>query len=110
MQRRRFTIEFKQQVIQEAKEVGNAAQVARRHNINPKMLYRWIDQAEHTDWKTTDASSKAVAAYTPSPQEFRSLEGENKQLKELLGEKDLEIAVLRDLLKKQNPAYRTKLK
>lgn len=76
MQRRRFTIEFKQQVIQEAKEAGNASQVARRHNINPKMLYRWMDQAEHTD-----SASKAIAAYTPSTQEFRSLEGENKQLK-----------------------------
>ncbi|WP_405082309.1 transposase [Paenibacillus chitinolyticus] len=97
-------------MIQEAKEVGNAVQVARRHDINPKMLYHWIEQSEHTDWKTTDSSSKAVAANTPSPQEFRSLEGENKQLKELLGEKDLEVAVLRDLLKMQNPAYRTKLK
>ncbi|MDQ0049965.1 transposase-like protein [Paenibacillus polymyxa] len=35
MQRRRFTIEFEQQVIQEAKEVGNASQVARRQNIKP---------------------------------------------------------------------------
>ncbi|TDF91720.1 transposase [Paenibacillus piri] len=92
-----------------SQEVGNAAQVARRHNINPKMLYRWMDQVEHTDWKITDSSAKAVSAYVPSPQE-RALEGENKQLKELLGEKDLEIAVLRDLLKKQNPAYRSKSK
>ena len=30
------------------------------------------------------------------------------QLKKLLGEKDLEIAILRDLVKKMNPAYRTK--
>lgn len=108
MQRRRFTMEFKQQVIQEAKEVNNAAQVARRHNLNAKMLYRWMEQAEHTDWKTTDVSAKAISSYMPSPREFRTLEGENKQLKELLGEKDLEIAVLRDLLKKQRPAYRTK--
>jgi len=35
-----------------------------------------MDQAEHTD-----SASKAIAAYTPSMQEFRSLEGENKQLK-----------------------------
>lgn len=28
MQRRRFALEFKQQLIQEAKEVGNASQVA----------------------------------------------------------------------------------
>jgi transposase len=76
MQRSRFTIEFKQQVIQEVKEVGSASQVVRRHNIKPKMLYRWMDQAEHTD-----SASKAIMAYTPSTQEFRSLEGENKQLK-----------------------------
>ncbi|TBL77433.1 transposase [Paenibacillus thalictri] len=110
MQRRRFTLEFKQQIIQEAKEVGNASQVARRHNMNPKMLYRWMNEAEHTDWQQSEASAKIIKTYVPSPQEFRSLEGENKQLKGLLGEKDLEIAVLRDLLKKQNPAYRTKLK
>ncbi|MED4600228.1 transposase [Paenibacillus validus] len=110
MQRRRFTLEFKQQIIQEAKEVGNASQVARRHNLNPKVLYRWMNEADHTDWQQTEPSAKTIKAYVPSPQEFRSLEGENKQLKELLGEKDLEIAVLRGLLKKQNPAYRTKLK
>ncbi|GAC42367.1 Na+/H+ and K+/H+ antiporter [Paenibacillus popilliae ATCC 14706] len=39
-------MEFKQQVIQEAKEVGNAAQVARRHNLNAKMLYRMLDEMD----------------------------------------------------------------
>lgn len=62
MQRRRFTLEFKQQVIQEAKEIGNASQVARRHNINPKVSYRWMKEAEHTDWQQTDRSSKMVKA------------------------------------------------
>ncbi|SDS68609.1 Transposase [Paenibacillaceae bacterium GAS479] len=110
MQRRRFTIEMKNQIIKEAKEVGNASQVARRHSIDPKVLYRWMKAAEHTDWKQTDPTTKVVAAYTPSPKEFRSMEGENRQLKELLGEKDLEIAVLRDLQKKHDPAYRTRLR
>ena len=53
---------------------------------------------------------KAVTSYTPSPGEFRELETENDKLKKLLGEKDLEIATLRDLVKKVNPAYRTKWK
>ncbi|MDQ6423671.1 transposase [Paenibacillus sp. LHD-117] len=110
MQRRRFSVEMKNQIIQEAKEVGNASQVARRHSIDPKILYRWMKAAQHTDWKQADPANKVVATYTPSPQEFRTLEGENRQLKELLGEKDLEIAVLRDLLKKQDPAYRTRLR
>lgn len=34
MQRKRYPIEFKQQLIQEAQEAGNASQVARRHEID----------------------------------------------------------------------------
>ncbi|QHZ55179.1 transposase [Brevibacillus sp. NSP2.1] len=108
MQRRRYSIEFKQQLIQEAHEVGNASQVARRHGIDPKMLYRWIRDSKHADWQNTSSEAKAVTSYTPSPGEFRELETENDKLKKLLGEKDLEIAILRDLVKKVNPAYRTK--
>ncbi|MGF9715218.1 hypothetical protein EXW96_18650 [Paenibacillus sp. JMULE4] len=37
MQRKSYSIEFKQQLIQEALEVGNASQVARRHGIDGKM-------------------------------------------------------------------------
>jgi len=33
------------------------------------------------------------------------LEKENNQLKKILGEKDLEIAILRDLIKKKNPGF-----
>ncbi len=40
MQRKRYSLEFKQQLVQEAKEAGNASQVARRHGIDVKMLYR----------------------------------------------------------------------
>ncbi|CAM3279723.1 transposase [Brevibacillus invocatus] len=110
MQRKRYPIEFKQQLVQEAQDAGNASQVARLHGIDAKMLYRWIRDSKHVDWKNTPAEAKAVKSYTPSPGEFRELETENDQLKKLLGEKDLEIAILRDLVKKVNPAYRTKWK
>ena len=46
----------------------------------------------------------------PSSKEFKELETENDKLKNILGEKDLEIAILRDLLKKTNPASPKKLK
>lgn len=74
------------------------------------MLYRWIHDSKHADWQNTLAGAKAVTSYTPSSGEFRELETENDKLKKLLGEKDLEIAILRDLVKKVNPAYRTKWK
>lgn len=49
--------------------------------------------------------------YTPpTAQEFKELESENGQLKQILGEKDMEIAILRDLIKKSQPGYRTKLR
>ncbi|ERI10929.1 transposase [Aneurinibacillus aneurinilyticus] len=110
MQRKRYSLEFKQQLVQEAKEAGNTTQVARRHGIDVKLLYRWIRNSKHADWQNASPEAKAVTSYTPSPGEFRELETENDKLKKLLGEKDLEIAILRDLVKKVNPAYRTKWK
>ncbi|MFS0555913.1 transposase [Brevibacillus sp. 179-C9.3 HS] len=64
MQRKRYPIEFKQQLIQEAQETGNASQVARRHEIDVKMSYRWIRDSKHTDWKNTPADAKAVTLLT----------------------------------------------
>lgn len=42
MKRNRYTQEFKHQIVQEAAEVGNTAQVARRHDLNLKMVYQWV--------------------------------------------------------------------
>jgi len=110
MQRKQYTMEFKQQVLQEVHEVGTAAQVARRHGLTPKMVYNWMERSKHHDWQTTSPEAKKVASYIASPAEFKELETENDRLKKILGDKDLEIAILRDMLKKVNPAYRTKLK
>jgi transposase len=38
------------------------------------------------------------------------LSQENEQLKKMLGDKELEIAILKDLIKKKNPHLLTKLK
>ncbi len=59
--------------------------------------------------KTHHQNPKKVAAYTPSPKEFQALEHENDKLKKLLGEKDLEIAILRDLVKKGEPRLSDKI-
>ncbi|MTV51078.1 transposase [Heliobacillus mobilis] len=110
MTRKQYPKEFKEQVIQEARECGNIAQVARRHEVHVNMLYRWIQQSKHKSWQDAPEDAKKVSAYVPSPKEFVQLESENDRLKQLLGEKDLEIAILRDLIKKKNPGYLTKLK
>jgi hypothetical protein len=69
-----------------------------------------MEQAKHKDWQETADAAKQLTAYVPTPREFKELETENDKLKGLLGEKDLEIAILRDLLKKTNPASLKRLK
>ncbi len=102
--------EFKEQVLKEVEEIGSVPQVAKRHGLSDKSVYRWINQAKHKDWNETAGGAKKTTSYIPSAQEFKGLESENQALKQRLGEKDLEVAILRDLLKKTNPAILKKLK
>lgn len=80
MASKQYTPEFKAQIIKEAKEVGNIALVARKHNISNKNIYNWVKSAK---LKTTNPSLS-----------------ENKKLKKELSEAKLELLILKDLLKK----------
>jgi transposase-like protein len=86
--------ELKQQIIKEVEETSNIALVARNHGIAPTTINGWL--------KNKDIIGKSG----PKSGEFNSsnyvkqVEKENDQLKKILGEKDLEIAILKDLLKK----------
>lgn len=65
--------------------------MARRHEISPNTIQGWVKRSRNP--KQTIASNNLVAS--------KEVEKENEQLKKILGEKDLEIAILKDLLKKQ---------
>ncbi|EGL81411.1 transposase IS3/IS911 family protein [Caldalkalibacillus thermarum TA2.A1] len=103
MKRQRHSVEFKIQVVKEALEAGNKAAVARRYDIHPNLVHRWTK--EYQDGKFGDVDITAIPTL-----DAKALSQENEQLKKLLGEKDLEIAILRDLLKKKNPHLLKKLK
>lgn len=105
MDRRRYTQEFKQQVILEAQETGNAAQVAREHKISPNLLYTWIKKSKHREWKQAHPDAKKVLASTPTVEEYRELEQQVDKANHVINELALEIEILRDLLKKQNPDW-----
>lgn len=99
----RHSKDFKLQVVKEALETGNKAAVARRYEIAPNMLHRWTK--EYEAGKFGDVSLEGISSL-----ETKVLSQENDQLKKLLGEQALEIAILRDLIKKKNPHLLTKLK
>jgi transposase-like protein len=103
MKRIKHSKEFKLQVIKEAQETGKISLVARRYELNPNMVSRWI--REYKDGKFGDVD----VAVLPDL-DSQELSKENEKLKVLLGEKDLEIAILRDLIKKKNPHLLKNLK
>ncbi len=94
--RKQYSKEFKEKVIKEAIETENASLVARQYDLSASMLNRWIREFKNPkkqpivnkEYKNDDAAMKA-------------LETENETLKKLLGDKDLKIAILEDLLKKR---------
>ncbi len=99
MQRKNYSPEFKQQVIKEAREVGNRSLVARKYDIAHSIVNKWVRGS---------GSNGASHTAPPMPQDHKQILVENEQLKKLLGKKELEIEILRDLLKKTNPHLKIK--
>ncbi|RFU70027.1 transposase [Bacillus sp. V59.32b] len=98
MKRTVHSREFKIQVSKAVIETNNGALVARRYELSPNMVNRWVK--ELNEGKYDDGS---IPVAVSAPLETKKLANENHQLKKLLGEKDLEIAIRRDLIKKKNP-------
>lgn len=100
MKGKAYSDELKEQILKEVDDTGNIALVARNHNIPTTTINTWL--------KKRNKVGKVCATRGPKSNNFNSnnyskeIEKENDQLKKLLGEKDLEIAILKDLLKKTN--------
>lgn len=82
---RSYTPEFKEQLIKEAKDLGNMTAVARNHNVPLVTLQQWI--AKSTSKKPSKDSLS------------------NTELKKKLADAELENRVLKELLKKTNQAW-----
>ncbi|AMA73332.1 transposase [Aneurinibacillus sp. XH2] len=103
MTRRKYSIDFKKQVVKEAKETGNLAAVARRYELSANMVGRWKREFESGKHGEIDFSMVPVL-------DAEEVVKENEQLKRLLGEQALELAILRDLIKKKTPHLLKNLK
>jgi transposase-like protein len=89
LQRRKFTNELKQQVVREAKETHNSALVARNYDLSPSQVAKWVRETDYP-----------IPKGIPETKETKELIKQNNMLKKLLAEKELENAILQDLLKK----------
>lgn len=86
-----YTNELKIKLINEVDEVGSISPVAKKHGIPASTIHNWI------------RSSGKKPVYK-SAINNKSLKHENKRLKGKLQEAELELMILKDLLKKSyNP-------
>jgi transposase len=88
--RKSFSPEFKRRVAEEAIAEANVSLVARRYGIHRSMVTRWME-----DLKEGQLDSSWLSAST-----MDQILRENRELKRLLGEKELELKVKEELLKK----------
>lgn len=109
MRGRTYTKELKEEILREVKEVGNVSLVSRRHGISKSTIFTWIKESKDKDDIKVKPGRKAlVEGDKKLESELTEVTKENDQLKRLLGEKDLEIAILKDLIKKSNPQLKIK--
>jgi transposase len=109
MRSRSYTKDLKNEIIREVQEVGNVSLVARRHGISKSTIFTWIKASEKKDEiKVKPGRKPLIEGNNNLENELNEVTNENDTLKKLLGEKDLEIQILKDLIKKANPQLKIK--
>ena len=82
MARTQYSVEFKLRVVREAEEVGNAAEVARRYELHPNVVYRWLGayrrDGEAAFGRKIRRASHGVPVDTAR---MREVESENERLR-----------------------------
>ncbi len=82
---KQYSIEFKEQILKEIKEVGNISLVCKKHDLKTSTVHGWIHGVKNKD---KIAEQKL-----------------NKELQRKLKDLELENAVLKSLLKKTYPLW-----
>ena len=102
MYKSQYTDELKEQILQECRETGNVALVARRHEISPNTIHSWVRAARKRG--TTKALPKADHKRQKAlEKQLQDVSTQNDKLKRILADKELELTILRELRDKQNP-------
>jgi len=101
-QRRKFSVDQKLQIIQEADQHG-VTQALRKHNVAHSVYLRWKHQFDQ------GGSASLQPQYRKIDPELRALQEENARLKKIIGNQALELEFKTELLKK-NEAYERRLK
>jgi putative transposase len=100
--RRKFSVDQKLQIIQEADQHGTT-QTLRKHNLSHSVFLRWKNQFNN------GGAGSLKPQYQKIDPEVKALEEENARLKKIIGNQALELEFKTELLKKSN-AHERRLK
>ncbi len=102
MGKKQYSDEFKELIIKECQETGNVALVARRHEMSANTIHTWLSKYRKNGSVKTLPKAKDVRQKVLEKQ-LKEVSTENDRLKRLLADKELELAILRELRDIQNP-------
>ncbi len=100
--RRDYTTEFKEQILSECQQIGNVALVARRHGISASTIHTWRAAVKKRGSIEPLARPEAERLEEMA-RRMNEMGNEIDMLKKLVAEKELELAILRDLRDIPNP-------
>jgi transposase-like protein len=94
--------EARLKIVREALSGIKIAVLARKYEIHPETIRNWLreyrDQVGTDEIPSTDEQIEEL-------KRLQEVEEKYEKAVKMLGEKELEIEILRELLKKKNPAY-----
>ena len=102
MKTKRYDQEFKEQIIRECQEVGNAALVARRHGLSKNTVHNWL-KASRRNGSVVPLPKNKEQRLREAERRLEELSRENDRLKRIVAEKELELAILKELRDLANP-------
>jgi transposase-like protein len=82
-----YTQEFKSKIIEEVKEINSISPVAKKHSIPTSTIHGWVQGSKESVTYKKEIKNK-------------TLKNENKNLRNKLADAELELMILKDLLKK----------
>lgn len=86
MTRKTYDIEFKERLIKESLETGNASLIARKHNVHPSTVTRWIREGKKQPYKTLQKNAlSSYQSLSQEPMELESALSQIQQLKSIIG-------------------------
>lgn len=104
MKKRKAYEEIRLEIVKEALSGVKVGVLARRYELHPETIRTWIRLYRD---EIQDIDIPATGEHLVEMKRLQEVEDRYQNAVKLLGEKELEIEILRELLKKQNPAYPT---